>query len=403
MMKSFRQFLSEARGGKAAEQAQRSGLVSSGHGEWLNRQGLVVAKTEKDRLVFIKPQTPKRSEPEQEPKGKPITAGQRATPKPKKPQPLPKPKKQKKEEPVKDIDKPKSITVVFGKFNPPTAGHLLLLKKAREIAGGSELRIYPSRIQNDQNPLDVKNKIRYMRLAYPDFADDIMNDQDMETIFDVLTLLNEEGYNEVQIVVGSQRESEFDRLANQYNGNLYEFENIEVIPAGLKDPDSDSSDVQSSGALRKAAISNEYFKFRTGLPPKMQEKEKRNLFYAVQRYYEKTTVKEMWKVAPELDYKNLRENYYKGKIFNVGDLVESRSTGIVGEIKRRGPNYVICVNEKLDLMFKPWIEDISEWTNNQGTTYKEKEMGTPERLKYVMRLMGLKKIDNFIKPTKKSK
>ena len=33
-MKSFREFITEARGGKAAEQAQRSGLVSDGHGGW---------------------------------------------------------------------------------------------------------------------------------------------------------------------------------------------------------------------------------------------------------------------------------------------------------------------------------------------------------------------------------
>lgn len=402
-MKSFRQFITEARGGKAADQARRSGLVSSGHGEWLNRQGLIVAKTEKDRLVFIKPETPERTEPEQQSGQKQIKVGGAATKKAKKPQPLPKPKKQKKEEPEPKIDEPKAITVVFAKFNPPTASHLQLIKKAKELAQGSELRIYPSRAQNDQNPLDPKNKIRYMRLAFPDFADEIMNDQDMITIFDVLSLLSEEGFKSVQIVVGSQRESEFDRLSNQYNGELYEFDDINVIPAGIKDPDSDSSDPGSSGALRKAAINNDYFKFKAGLPPRMDEKEKRNLFNAVQRYYEKTTVKEMWKIAPELDYKTLRENYYKGTIFNVGDLVENRSTGLVGKIKRRGPNYVICINEELNFMFKPWIEDICEWSTNLGTTDREKQVGTPERLKYLMRLMGLKKIDNFIKQPKKSK
>lgn len=404
MMKSFRQFILEARGGKAADQARRSGLISSGHGEWLNRQGLIVAKTEKDRLVFIKPETPEKSEPVAEPKQKGIQVGSKSTTKTKKPQPLPKIKKQPKEEPEEKIEQPSVLTVVFGKFNPPTAAHLQLLKKARQLAQGGELRIYPSRAQNDQNPLDPKNKVRYMRLAFPEFADEIVNDQDMITIFDVLSLLSEEGVKSVQIVVGSQRESEFDRLSNQYNGQLYEFEEISVIPAGIKDPDNDSSDPRSSGALRKAAINNDYFKFKAGLPLKMEEKEKRNLFYAVQRYYEKTTVKEMWRVAPELDIKNLREQYYKGLIFKVGDLVENRITGVVGEIKRRGPNYVICVNEKMDLMFKPWIEDICEWTDNCGTTDREKLVGTPERLKYVMRLMGLKKIDNFIdQPNKRKK
>lgn len=404
-MKSFKTFIIEARGGRAADQARRSGLVSNGHGEWVNRQGTVVARTEKDRLVFIKPETPVRGEPEDTPTGRgtptPTNVG---GPPQKASQPLPLPKKQKQEKPAPKVKKSKTITVVFAKFNPPTIGHLQLLKKARQVAGDSELRIYPSRAYNDQNPLEPKNKIRYMRIAFPEFADEIMNDQDMLTIFDVLQLLFDEGYKNVKIVVGAKRESEFDRLANQYNGKLYEFENIEVVPVGIKDHDSDSSDIQSAGALRKAAMDNNYFKFKAGIPPKMPEKEKRNLFNAVQRYYEKSgTVQETWKAAPSLDYKTLREQYYNGNIFNVGDLVENQVTGIVGRIKRRGPNYVICVNEELDLMFKPWIHDIVEWTDNCGTTEKEKEVGRPERLRYLMRLMGVKKIDNFIKQPKTSK
>lgn len=402
-MKSFREFITEARGGKASEQAQRSGLVSDGHGGWLNRQGLLVAKTQKDRLVFIKPETPDKSVPET-----PQNVARRPQPnagvRPKKPLELPKPKKQKQEEPPPETEKTKGITVVFGKFNPPTAGHLKLLKKARQVSGDTELRIYPSRTQNDQNPLEAKNKIRYMRIAFPEFADEIMNDQSMTTIFDVLQLLNQEGYKKVRIVVGAQRESEFERLSNQYNGQLYEYEEIEVVPAAIKDPDSDASDAQSSGALRKAAAKNDYFKFKAGLPTKMPEKEKRNLFNAVQNYYKMSSVQETWKVAPELDYKNLRESYYKGEIFNVGDLVESQTTGVVGKIKRRGTNYVICVNEGLNFMFKPWIQDITEWTDNCGTTEKEKEVGRPERVKYLMRLMNLKNIDNYpVKLSKKSK
>lgn len=394
-MKSFRQFITEVRGGKAAEQAMRTGLVSDGHGGWLNRQGMLVAQTEKDRLVFIKPETPKpkaQGGVQQSSLG-PITAPQT---KPKVAQPLPKPKKQKEEEPVPEQKKTKGITVVFAKFNPPTAGHLQLLKKAKEVSKGTELRIYPSRAQNDQNPLEPKNKIRYMRIAFPEFADEIMNDQSMTTIFDVLSLLHEEGYKNVQVVVGAQREAEFERLANQHNGSLYNFESIVVTPAIIKDPDSDSSDAQSSGTLRKAAINNNYFKFKSGLPPKMPEKEKRNLFNAVQNYYQKQgTIKETWRVAPNIDYKNLRENYYRGNIFKEGDLVENQATGLVGRIKRRGPNYVICVNEELNIMFKPWIQDIAEWTDNCGTTEKEKEVGRPERLKYLMRLMKVPKIDNY--------
>lgn len=359
-MKSFKQFISEARG-RAAEQAVRSGLMSDGHGGWLNRQGLMVAKTEKDKLIFIKPEIPKKEEPAPPPQAPaPVLPLPTLKPKAAAPIPLPKLKRKKQEvEPAPKIKRTKSITVVFGKFNPPTVGHLKLIKKAKQVSGTSELRIYPSRIQNDQNPLDPKNKVRYMRLAFPEYADEIMNNQDMKTIFDVLTQLDEDGFKSVQIVVGAQRESEIDRLANQYNGKLYDFETIDVIPASSKDPDSDSSDAQSSSSLRKAAINNDYFKFKVGLPPNMDEKEKKNLFYTVKRFYEKSSsLKEMWKVFPDTEYRSLREAYHRGDIFRVGELVENQVTGVVGRIKRRGPNYVICVNEELGLMFKPWIQDI---------------------------------------------
>ena len=77
---------------------------------------------------------------------------------------------------------------------------------------------------------------------------------------------------------------------------------------------------------------------------------------------EKAGVKEgLWQIAPKLDWKNLRENYIAGNIFNVGQLVENLNTGLVGKIIRRGTSYLICVTED-DVMFKSWIKDLNEYT-----------------------------------------
>ena len=40
------------------------------------------------------------------------------------------------------------ITVVFGRFNPPTIGHEKLLKAAEKAAQGGDFKIYPSRTQD---------------------------------------------------------------------------------------------------------------------------------------------------------------------------------------------------------------------------------------------------------------
>lgn len=67
----------------------------------------------------------------------------------------------------------------------------------------------------------------------------------------------------------------------------------------------------------------------------------------------------------------LREKYISGKIFNVGDIVESTITNMTGKIIRRGTNYLICVTED-NIMFKSWLKDLKE-------VYSEKSMSSTMR------------------------
>ena len=67
---------------------------------------------------------------------------------------------------------------------------------------------------------------------------------------------------------------------------------------------------------------------------------------------------------PKFDWKNLRENYVTGKIFNLDQIVESLKTGLIGKVIRRGTNYLICVTEE-DVMFKSWIRDLKEYTKSR--------------------------------------
>ena len=101
-----------------------------------------------------------------------------------------------------------AISITFGRFNPPTIGHEKLLDKVAKEAktSGGEYRIYPSRSEDPKkNPLDAGTKIKYMRQAYPDHANAIVDSPDMRTIFDVLSALDNDGYSSVNIVVGGDR------------------------------------------------------------------------------------------------------------------------------------------------------------------------------------------------------
>ena len=401
-MKKYLQFIIEARGSRAAEKASQLNLVSDNHGMWVDRSGRPVAKTVKGDLVFLKKRSPKAQKVETP----------RSTAKPSKREdtpiqqraPVERQVKPPKEEPgAPEIEIQNTLTVVFGRFNPPTVGHERLIKKANEIAQGKDLKIYPSRMYGDSsNPLDPPTKIFYMRKAFPKFADNIINDDDMKTIFDVLKSAEEDGYDAVNIVTGIKRKAEMDRLSKQYNGEIYNLSAINVISLDSEDPDLENSPNPSSASkLRKNAVEDNFFDFQKGLPKKLDDKQQKSLFFAVQRAMEGDVKNESWKVAPKLNFSLLKEAYHQEKIFKTGDIVENLNTGLIGKIIRRGPNYVICVNEKYNIMFKSWILDIREWTEVSGVPAHQREVGTDALRDYVMKMTQTDVISNFINKRKK--
>ena len=68
-MKSFLNFFTEARTSAISDQAARKGLTGDGHGNWLDSNGKLVAKTEKGRLVMVgRKVAAQQAEPAQNPK-----------------------------------------------------------------------------------------------------------------------------------------------------------------------------------------------------------------------------------------------------------------------------------------------------------------------------------------------
>jgi len=187
----------------------------------------------------------------------------------------------------------------------------------------------------------------------------------MRTIFDVLKKAHNDGYSSVRIVGGSDRVKEFDKLANNYNGNLYQFDNIEVISSGDRDPDSDGVEGVSASRMRLASAEGDFKTFRAGLPPEVSRKEAMELFDVLRQSMGIEEIQQegydVWEIAPKFDAHTLRENYISEKIFQIGQLVENMNTGLVGRIIRRGTNYLICVTEN-GMMFKSWIKDMMETT-----------------------------------------
>ena len=390
-MKNFFQFLSES----ASQQAARMGLVGDGHGGWYDRTtGEFVAKTEKGRLKFynkrqkVGGKDPAQTETEKKYSNPNFTdpalqqqdvqqsaaqdVAQQAPP-----------------ENFLPVEKTKgTLTIAFGRFNPPHLGHLQLMDTAAASAEGegSDYLIVPSRSQDSKkNPLDPDTKVSLMRQMFPQHSERIMNDGNTKTIFDVLKKAHNDGYTNVRIVGGADRVKEFDKLANNYNGNLYAFDNIEVVSAGDRDPDSEGVEGLSASRMRLAAAEGDFKTFRLGMPPEMRPKDVRAVFDTVRTSMGiQDGVAEVWEIAPKLDAQTLRENYISEAIFRIGQLVENLNTGLVGRIIRRGTNYLICVTED-NIMFKSWIKDVMEakLTNRSGVPADQRLVGTDSYRKYV--------------------
>ena len=399
-MKNFTQFLTEARETSASTEAKRLGLTGDGHGGWYDKNGEFVAKTVQGKLKFFgSDNTPGQKDSPSQPNSQSILAKQAATQEPvvqstaaqqtqqapPEQQQEPAPEEVPAEMPVPEAP---GVVVVFGRFNPPTVGHQKLLDRAAKEAEkrGYELRIYPSRSQDaKKNPLTPQMKISYMRQMFPDYADSIIDDKGSKTIFNVLTGANTEGHTNMIIMVGADRLGEFQGLSHKYNGELYNYDQLEVVSAGDRDPDSDDVTGMSASKLRLAAAEGDFKKFAKGVPDTLGNMEKMELFNVLRRSMGINEETEVWEVAPKFDEEGLRDAYLVDHIYKVGNLVENMNTGLRGEVIRRGTNYVICVTED-GVMFKSWLKDLIE---------NPHEIGTDEYREYVQSLTPSQEVKSY--------
>ena len=419
-MKSFSQFLTET---SASQQASRLGLEGDGHGGWYDRStGEFIAKTVKGTLKFynkrqvVGMKDPAQSEQEKNysnpntqvpPEGQQVQQGgeQQAAPEEEStqspdlaagPPPVPKTRG--------------TLTLAFGRFNPPHAGHGQLMDIAAQSAEETEgdYIIVPSR-SNDpkKNPLDADTKVSTMRNMFPNHSEKIINDPQNNTIFDVLKKAHNDGYTNVRIVAGDDRVKEFDKLSQNYNGQLYEFEGLETVSSGAREDDSEGMEGYSASRMRLAAMEGDFKSFYANLEqqvqneetgeveiiPLMNKKAAKDYFISVRQAMGVEEVKEcwnIWEISPKHDRENLREAYIKKEVFDIGTKVENVNTGLLGRIIRRGANHLICVTED-NIMFKSWIKDLTEavvnGTTTSGVPASQREVGTDAHLKYVASLV----------------
>ena len=439
-MKSFLQFVTEATapaGSKAVQQADRMGLVSDGHGGWY-KDGEFVAKTQgrgkASTLVFFNKRQRVGQDPAQTDQEKKLShsssdSGQAAQAAPQmNVTSVPAQQVSGQEAPLDPLDPaapddapaqfegppdvPKTkgtLTIAFGRFNPPHAGHEKLLNTVASESEDNEYIIVPTKTEGkDTDPLDFETKVGIMKDMFPEHSDRIVDDADTRTIFDVLKNAHNDGYAGVKIIGGQDRTKQFERLSNDYNGKMYQFDNIDVVSAGDRNEESEDAVEAMSASVQRKHVKNgdfgaffgNYFrpvevvnpetgKVEEELQPIIDEKKAQDIYFKLRKAMKLEEGRSLWQIAPKLDWKNLRENYVKENIFKLGQSIEDRNTALRGRIIRRGTNHLICVTED-NIMFKSWIKDViiseQKYTKVSGVPADQRLVGTDALRQYTEKL-----------------
>jgi RimK family alpha-L-glutamate ligase len=183
----------------------------------------------------------------------------------------------------------KKAVLTFGRFNPPTSGHELLISK---VVGEAKKRkadnfVFASHSQDKRkNPLDSKTKNKYMKAFFKNA--NIMYNPAIRTIFEAIGYLSDQGYKDVTVVVGGDRTDEFERTVRPYVNHpdpdkSFDLDSFDVVSAGQRDPDAKDVSGMSASKMRAAAAEGNFRDFKLGVPSASNDTLSRKLFDSVRK------------------------------------------------------------------------------------------------------------------------
>ena len=251
------------------------------------------------------------------------------------------------------LDKGNTLVFAFGRFNPPTVGHGKLMSKVITEARKNNANhiVYASASTDKRsNPLDVKTKVKFMKKMFP--ANKIQAAGGTQRTFMEILKFYNKMYGKIIMIAGSDRVSEFQKLADKYNGKDYDYKSIKLVSSGERDPDAEGITGMSASKMREMAKQNDYRSFKSGVG-RLSDSDCKALFAAVKKGM---GIREGVETFTDFLNNDIREEYHQERIFNVGDMVEHMD-GTSGMVVRRGSNYVSYETDD-NLIKKAWLFDI---------------------------------------------
>jgi len=278
------------------------------------------------------------------------------------------------------VEEEKVVYFTFGRMNPPTIGHEKVLNKLSSASKSNPYRVYLSQSQDaKKNPLSYNSKVKHSRKMFPKHARSIMLDKKLKNVFDIATKLYDEGFKKIVMVAGSDRVNEFDILLNKYNGKkgkhgFYNFQNVDVVSAGERDPDADGASGMSATKMRKAASDNDFPMFAQGLPKAIKNNDAKSIYNDVRKGMGLKEQKE-FKNHVQLDsVSDVRESFVEG-MFQAGDQVVIKETDMIATVVRRGSNYLIV--ESNGQQMRKWLDAVEMIEARQDPDIKDRKGAQP--------------------------
>jgi hypothetical protein len=165
----------------------------------------------------------------------------------------------------------KTAVFSYGRYNPPTTGHQLLINKLAAIANEKQADAFliPTHtLDKKKNPLNINEKINILQQMAPGIK--IL--ETGKTLIEALKDLQAKGYTSIIQVAGSDRIPEFTHIRDAYNnkpnkaGEIpFSFKTYDIASSGDRDPDSDGVEGMSASKLRELALAGNIEEFKQGM------------------------------------------------------------------------------------------------------------------------------------------
>lgn len=176
--------------------------------------------------------------------------------------------------------RPRTVVFTYGRMNPPTLAHEMLIhqmiEKSETLGCDHEVVLSHSH-DSERNPLEIRDKIEYMRRSFP-HVNFQKSSKEIPTPLDWAAHLHSRGYRELIMMVGGDRRSVFASLIEQYNGDLYNFDSVEVCSIGERNDTTTTIGGVSSSMLRDFVDRGEFLQFCCNCPSSMPIADKKNIY-----------------------------------------------------------------------------------------------------------------------------